>query len=186
MRPSICVAAAFILSVSSLPTVAQTSGIKGQGAPSLTVDKWIQLPGTVTAKSRKSVDIKDYRGKVVLMFFFQSGCSGCREFGFPTMKKMKARYNGDKGVAFVAIQTVNEGHSVNTPQRGLDMARKFELDGIAVGHSDSRGEKSVFKAYKPGGTPWMVVVDKRGIVQYNDFFLDPPNAVQLIDSLKAQ
>ena len=179
-----CVATALLVTTSSF---AQSQrGIKGKKAPKLEVDKWLQLPAAAVKNKKKSVDIKDYKGKVVYMFFFQSACPGCREHGFPTIQKLKAKYKGDKKVAFVAIQTVNEGHSVNTPARGKEMAKRFKLDGIAIGHSDSREKKSVFNAYKPGGTPWTVVVDKKGIVRNNDYFLDPNQAIKVIESLKAE
>lgn len=167
---------------------AQTAltGIKDQKAPKLTVDKWVQLPKTKSAAKKKAVDISDYKGKVVYMFLFQSACPGCRDHGFPTMQKLKKKYKDDKQVAFVAIQTVNEGHSVNTPDRAKQLAKKFELDGIAIGHSDSRGKKSIFNAYKPGGTPWVAVIDKQGIVRHNDYFVDPDQAIKVIDSLKSR
>ena len=42
-------------------------GIVGKEAPAWSVSKWFNLP-----KGVESLDVKDYRGKVVYLFFFQS------------------------------------------------------------------------------------------------------------------
>ena len=37
--------------------------------------------------------------------------------------------------------------------------------------------------YKTGGTPWVVVIDSTGIIQYNDFHIKPEHAITLIEEL---
>ena len=165
---------------------AQNKGIQGRKAPEFKVDEWVQLPRTPEALKTKKVKINDYKGKVVYMFFFQAHCPSCRQLGFPAIRDLKAKYAKDKDVAFVAIQTANGGSSIDNPKRAKELARQYRLDNIAIGHSTSSKANSVFKSYKPGGTPWVVLVDKQGVVRYNDYFLDPSVATAKIDALKRQ
>lgn len=101
----------------------------------------------------------------------------------PTLGKLIEHYKGDDEVAFVAVQTTFEGFGVNTPEKAKQTARQYKLT-IPVGHSGSAEERStVMKRYRTGGTPWTVIIDRDGIVRYNDFHIDPQKAVKLINEL---
>lgn len=156
-------------------------GILGQRAPSLGVKTWFNLP-----KDKDSVDIGDYGGKVVYLYGFQSWCPGCHKYGFPTLTKLIEHYKSNSEVAFIAVQTAFEGFSTNTPQGARETAQRYKL-AIPVGHSGSSGERStVMQRYRTGGTPWTVIIDREGTVRYNDFHVDPDEAVALIDRLLAK
>lgn len=153
-------------------------GILGEQAPSLGVKTWFNLP-----KDRDSVDIGDYNGKVVYLYGFQSWCPGCHKYGFPTLTKLIEHYESNKEVAFIAVQTTFEGFSTNTPQSAKETAERYDLT-IPVGHSGSSDERStVMQRYRTGGTPWTVIIDRKGTVRYNDFHIAPDDAVALIDRL---
>ena len=57
---------AFLLSISLPPEACAQKSKKGVEAPSWGNTRWINLP-----KGKKSLDIEDYRGKVVYLAFFQ-------------------------------------------------------------------------------------------------------------------
>ena len=156
-------------------------GIEGEPAPSWGVREWINLP-----EGAETLDVEDYRGKVLYLFGFQSWCPGCHARGLPTLQKLVKRYEGIDDVAFVAVQTVFEGYSSNTAERAWETARQYELE-IPVGHDGTAGNRSVLmKRYRTGGTPWVVVIDKSGTVRYNDFHITVPKARTLIDGLRAE
>lgn len=153
-------------------------GIVNQKAPSWGVQQWINLP-----QRKSSLDIEDYRGKVVYLFCFQSWCPGCHSSGFPTLQRMIQRYRGNDAVAFVGVQTVFEGFSSNTFERARKVARDYSLD-IPVGQSGQEGRRSeLMGRYRTGGTPWVVIVDAQGVVRYNDFHVDVRQGGELIDRL---
>lgn len=155
-------------------------GIRGQQAPKWEVRQWINLP-----EDKQSIDINDYAGKVIYLFCFQSWCPGCHSSGFPALQTLSERYSDDDAVAFVAIQTVFEGFSSNTPKRAWENAKKYKLD-FPVGHSGSRDEYSrIMRTYRTGGTPWTIIIDRDGVVRYNDFHVKPKAAISLINKLKA-
>ena len=58
---------------------------------------------------------------------------------------------------------------------------------IPTGQSGSDGTRSsLMQAYRTGGTPWTIIIDKSGVVRYNDFFINPKQAISVIDILKNQ
>jgi len=129
------------------------------------------------------LDLKDFKGKVVYLYCFQSWCPGCHKYGFPTLKKAINNFKGEKDVSFVAVQTVFEGASVNTPARAWSTAKKYDLK-IPVGHSgDEKTSPPLMRNYRTGGTPWTIIIGRNGKVRYNDFHIEPAAAIKLIEGL---
>lgn len=153
-------------------------GVLGEKAPSLGVKTWFNLP-----EGKDSVDVGDYKGKVVYLYGFQSWCPGCHKLGFPTLTKLIEHYKNNDEVAFVAVQTVFEGFSFNTPQKAKETAARYHLT-IPIGHSGSTKEPStMMQRYRTRGTPWTVIIDREGIIRYNHFHITPNDAIALIDRL---
>jgi len=173
------IAVAFSLLTLSSSTVAQPRGILNQKAPSWEVKEWMQLPD-----GKKSLDVVDMSGKVIYLYCFQSWCPGCHAYGFPTLQKVIERYEDDPDVAIVAVQTTFEGFSSNGVRQAKDVARKYDLD-IPIGQSGTRRERSkLMRNYRTGGTPWTIIIDREGVVRYNNFHIDPAAAIRLIADLK--
>ncbi len=155
-------------------------GIEGQKAPSFGVDEWIQTNG------KSSLDIDDFKGKVLYLYGFQSWCPGCHSHGFPTLKTLSKYYENDKDVAFVAVQTVFEGFSSNTINAAKKIIKDYALT-MPVGQSGLNNKRSQLMInYKTGGTPWTIIVDKKGIVRFNNFHLTVDELKMMIDSLKEE
>jgi len=170
---------AISLMLSSIMNANAQPGISGKAAPKWGVDTWRQLP-----EGKKSLDIGDFKGKVLYLYCFQSWCPGCHSRGFPTLQSLVKSYAGDGEVAFVAIQTVFEGFGVNSPERGWETAEKYKL-AIPFGHSGSADKRSsIMQRYRTGGTPWTIIVDPEGRVVFDDFHIDAQRATRLIDKLK--
>jgi thiol-disulfide isomerase/thioredoxin len=154
----------------------QKGGILGKKAPKWEVTKWHNL-----SKETKTLDIDDYKGKVIYLYCFQSWCPGCHSKGFPTLKKVQEKFKDNDNVKFVAIQTVFEGYHANTFANALKVSKKFGLK-LPFGQSGEKGVKSsVMKAYKTRGTPWTIIIGKDGLVKYNDFHIKVDDAKKIID-----
>ena len=148
-------------------------GILGQKAPAWDAKHWRNLPDDA-----RSLDVADYKDKVLYLYFFQSWCPGCHAHGFPTLKKLSDTF------AFVAVQTVFEGFLSNTPKRALESLERHDLN-VPVGHSGSKGKRSgMMRDYRSGGTPWTVIVDKAGVVRFNGFHIKAEDAARLISTLR--
>jgi len=82
------------------------------------------------------------------------------------------------------MQTVFEGFQRNSAKAGEADLKKFDLD-IPYGYDPgSDGKRSnILKRYKTRGTPWFVLIDTDGIVQFSDFVIEEDKALELIDGL---
>ena len=158
-------------------------GILGQQAPAWVVDEWISLPkGAKTGPS-----LKDLKGKTVYLYCFQSWCPGCHSSGFPTLKKVNQHFKGDDEVAFVVIQTVFEGFSSNTPEKGRAIAKRYGLEHLPFAQSGTpKKESAVMDAYRTRGTPWTIIAGPDGKVKFNDFHIEADKAIELIEGLQQE
>jgi thiol-disulfide isomerase/thioredoxin len=173
---------ALIASTASAQQTRRRAGIEGRAAPAWQVDSWHQLPEGVD-----SLDVRDHRGKVVYLFFFQSWCPGCHRHGFPTLKSVREELGDVDDVEFIVIQTVFEGLSANTVKRGLADMESFGLSDVPFGHAAGPGDHqspALMRSYRSGGTPWTVVIDKQGVVRFNGFRIEPDAALSLVQRLR--
>ena len=170
-----------LVSIPLIDSVGGSPGIAGQKAPEWQIKSWIDDNGKPT-----NVRLADYKGKVVYILCFQSWCPGCHSVGFPTLKQLVKDYEQNHDVAFVSIQTVFEGSSVNTIDKVRSTQLKYSLK-IPMGHdpgSRNTGYRSsIMSSYRTGGTPWVIIIDKQGKVVFNDFHIRVPRAKSIINGL---
>jgi len=106
--------------------------------------------------------------------------------GFPTLKKLAEAFKENDNVLFLGIQTVFEGHSVNTRDKLRKNQLKWDLK-IAMAHAPGNPEKheipTIMRNYRSAGTPWTVIIDRSGTVAYNNFHIESKPAVELIEKL---
>lgn len=181
-RKQVWIAFSFFLlfiAVSSARAQNRQLGILQQIAPPWNVTQWMQLP-----KDKSNLDVEDFKGKVVYLYCFQAWCPGCHSHGFPTLQKLAAHYKNDPEVAFVAIQTTFEGYSFNTFEKAHDIAAQYHLT-MPIGQSgDDDRASSLMRHYRTGGTPWTILIDKQGVVRFNNFHVESSDAIRMIDVLK--
>jgi thiol-disulfide isomerase/thioredoxin len=174
-----------LLALAALPTGLRAqqplNGIEGEKAPELAVDTWIQLP-----KGKDRLLLSDYPDKIIVLLFFQHLCRASQERELPVLKNLVEHYKGNDGIVFIAIQTTFESYLDNTADKLPVTAKKFGLK-IPFGHSPKlpRGLPSVSRSYKPGGTPWWVIIDREGKVEYNGFVLNEEEAIKGFDKMLA-
>lgn len=151
-------------------------------APEFEVEQWINANGDVT----KAIELNDFKGKFKVVYCFQSWCQGCHSRGFPALKEMVRALKGNENINFLAIQTVFEGHDINTYDKILETQKQYDLK-IPFGH-DSGDESSnniskVMINYRTGGTPWFIFIDQNDKVIFADFHLNVPNAINFLKKL---
>ena len=162
-----------------LPPGVKT-GIEGQPAPPLGVPKWINLP-----EGRFRLGLPDFRDKVLVLFLWQSTCSACQNREFPVLQQLVKEFEGNEDVAFLAIQTPFENYTDNNELKLEPTAKKFGLD-IPFGHlAKTQDGANINERYQTAGTPWWVVIDKKGIVVFNGMTMNPDVASENIRKLVA-
>ena len=177
MKSSLLAFGALTLSRSPVVKAAAPGyGITGMIAPELEVDSWINEDG-----ESGDFSLADHAQKWVFLKCFQSWCPGCHSHGLPAVKKISHALAGNPGVVFAGIQTVFEGHSINT----FDKLRKIQLQydlnmpmGQDTGGGNGRARTMV--NYRTGGTPWMILISPERQVIYNDFSIDADKAIDFL------
>ena len=160
-------------------------GIVGQEAPTFDVKQWIDKEGN---PMEEAIQLTDNAGKVKVIYGFQSWCPGCHSHGLPALQKMVKVMEGNNEIAFLAIQTVFEGHSINTFDKIIEVQQKYDLKipfGHDTGDESTRNRSNIMYHYRTGGTPWFIIIDQDDKVIFNDFHVDVNKTIDLLKKLSS-
>lgn len=153
-------------------------GILDELAPELTVNEWSGISKGISAR------LESNRGKVICLLLFQADCEWTRKVGLPELKAIQDKFADDPEVLLLAIHTPFRNFEKNTFSNALQLVEKFKVD-VPVGHDGSANKRTVtYDAFNAYGTPWFVVVDKQGVVRFNDITLPLADAIKLFRKLK--
>ena len=152
-------------------------GIYGNYAPELKVDYWIDAAGEPTDVFK----LADHAGKWVLLKCFQSWCPGCHSHGLPAVQKISHALKDNPKIAFAGIQTVFEGHTINTVEKVREIQLQYDLQ-MPMGHDPGApaGRPQTMVDYRTGGTPWIIVISPERSVVFNDFGIDADKAIEFL------
>jgi thiol-disulfide isomerase/thioredoxin len=159
----------------------QLEGVKVFKAPEFEVHNWIDAYGSKT----EPIKLPDFKGKFKIIYCFQSWCPGCHSKGLPDFKKMVEALKSNESVAFLAVQTVFEGHDSNTFEKMAETQKQYNLM-IPFGHDagdDGKSISNIMKNYQTGGTPWFLFIDKHDNVVFSDFHLNQVAAIELLKTM---
>jgi thiol-disulfide isomerase/thioredoxin len=161
----------------NLATVKAETDPSENRAPEWVISEWINSEGFT---------LSDMRGKVVIIDFFQLWCPGCNKFSGPLMEKWKQKYGDRKDIQLVAIHTVFEGHSQQTPKILRQYVKEKNITypvGVDDQASGQRLPETMIR-YNTRGTPEMAVIDKKGRIRFQHFGSFNPDVVEkLINTL---
>ncbi len=132
-------------------------------APEWKVSKWLNGdPGPLAS----------WKGRIVLIDFFQLWCPGCQQFSVPLFNHWQDKYGANENVVIVSIHTVFEGHDVQTE----DKLREFIADngiehpvGLDAYGSPSDDYPITMKRFDTEGTPHVVIIDRNGDLSFSHF-----------------
>lgn len=154
--------------------------IQDELGPELRVTQWHNWA------SEQPPRIRQMKGQVICMLLFQTSCEFSKRYGIPQFKQIYDKYNDDPNVTILAIQTPFHQFEKNTHEKAVAYMDEQEVK-FPIGQDGSETRRShVFDAYRAPGTPWIVIMDKRGIVRFNDTDLPIENASKLIEELKSK
>ena len=132
------------------------------------------VPFSLTSQYGKTVRMEDFRGSYVLLDFWASWCIPCLD-EFPLMQKLYQEYSRDD---FEIVGISIEEDSLKWRQA----IQRFNNPWIQL-YGGNGFDQETFEAYKGGGIPFYVLVDREGnILRYND--IRPSfNLPSVLDSL---
>ena len=140
--------AAFLvaLSVHPYPAPAQAANVRLQAVNERKVAPELGLQDSIG----KQANLKDYRGKVVVLDFWATWCHGCKE-EIPWFAEFQRKY-GDKGLTVIGVSLDDEGWKVVKPF----------IEAAAVPYRIVLGNNSTAKAYGIGNMPDTFLIDQEG------------------------
>ncbi len=134
------------------PAAPAPAAVVGKPAPEL----------SLTDTAGKTVKLSDFKGKIVVLEWFNPDCPFVKyAHGDGPLKDMAARWTA-KGVVWLAINSSAPGKQGNGLERNATARTDWKL-----GHSILLDQTGHFgKAYGATNTPHMYVVDKKGVLAY--------------------
>ena len=171
------------MSVLAAPAARADDGYVGKRAPEWDVTEWINAdPGTLASLS----------GSVVVIDFFQLWCPGCNKFSGPLLTYWQKRFAEDIAggrLTLMKIHTVFEGHNYQTVKRlrGYVDEKKITLPVGVDRHIEGQRLPETMRRYRTRGTPEMAVIDRAGVVQFQQFgYFEPEPIEAMIQTLMAR
>ncbi|MFT3683561.1 MAG: thioredoxin family protein [Phycisphaerales bacterium] len=111
----------------------------------------------------KDVKLADFKGKIVVLEWFNPGCPFVKKHHetLDTMTKTAAAYK-DKGVVWLAVNSGSEGKQGAAAEENAKAKKDWKIEYPIL--LDTKGETG--KAYGAKTTPHMFVIDKDGKLAY--------------------
>ena len=125
----------------------------------------------------KTVNLSDFKGKVVILDFWATWCGPCIA-SMPGMQKMVNKYKDDPNVKFLFVDTWQ------TEDDKVANAKKFIADkGYNEFHVLMDNEDKVVSSYKVTGIPTKFIIGKDGNIKFKEIGFDGEE--NLVKSLPA-
>jgi len=134
-----------------LLVVGLSSAVPKMGSPAPD----FQLPDL---DGSKTYSLKDFRGKVILLNFWASWCTGCKA-EMPEFIKLQEEYK-EKGFLIVAVNVDRNPEKAKKFLKGLEELTGRKVNFLVL-HD---GGKKVIRKYKPIGMPSSYLIDKGGVL----------------------
>jgi thiol-disulfide isomerase/thioredoxin len=149
-------------------------------APEWIISEWI---------NGKGKPLKELRGKVVIVDFFQLWCPGCNQFSIPLLNHWEKVFDKeikDGKLEIISIHTVFEGHDYQNPKKLKSFLRRKKIHHL-VGidrHAPGQHTPQTMRLFGTMGTPEIAFIDKKGIIRFQEFgWFDPDEAARLLRRL---
>lgn len=135
---------------------------------------------TLPASSGKNIDLSQYKGKIVVLEWFNHGCPFVKKhYDSGNMQALQKEYTG-KGVIWLSICSSAPGkQGFGSAEEHNAELKQYKAAPTAV-LMDSDGK--VGRLYGAKTTPHMFIIDKKGVLVYAGAIDDHPDPDQ--DSIK--
>jgi murein DD-endopeptidase MepM/ murein hydrolase activator NlpD len=148
----------------------------GRPAPSWEVDGWLNV------SEDRAPTLERVRGRIACLFLVQVNCPGTKSHGWVAIQAVARRLEHDPDVALLALQTTFTLPARNN-RANLERAVAAAGVTIPVGQMSKPSEEFLL-GLGQRGTPWVVLLDQEGVIQFSNFLVRPEEIAARIDSLR--
>ncbi len=106
----------------------------------------------------KTYSLVDFKGKVILLNFWASWCTGCKA-EMPEFVKLQEEY-ADKGFLIVAVNVDRDPSKAKDFLKELEEATGSKVNFLVL----YDGKKKVIKRYRPIGMPSSYLINREGVL----------------------
>jgi len=146
-----------------------------QPAPELAVREWLQ-------PAENPPMLANLRGKVLCLVFFQTTCVGSLSHGMPALKELAEKYAGDDRVQLIGVHTATREFRRSAPMNVRKLVQSAGLT-CPVAHLGDAKEAADVVGFGVRATPWVVVVDAQGTIDFSNWIIRPTGIAERIDRL---
>ena len=101
--------------------------------------------------------------------------AGCHSHGLPALQRMVEAFEGGPRVVDIAVQTVFEGHGINSADKVRATQLQYDLP-IIFGHDPGENQPhrrpKTMVEFRTGETPWHILINPQGQAVFNGSGLD--------------
>lgn len=119
----------------------------------------------------KTHHLADYKGKIVVLEWFNPDCPFVKKSHTVGSLKGLAKRMTEKGVVWIGINSAGAGKQGHGPERIGEGKKAFGLENVIV--ADESGQ--VGKTYGATNTPHMFVIDTQGVLAYRGAIDNSPD-----------
>lgn len=126
----------------------------------LEVSEWINTDG-------RDINLKDLRGKVVVIEVFQIFCPACVTHGLPQIGRLHRIFQDETRVYVLGLHSVFEHHEVMQKESLKVFLSEFRYSfPVAIDKSvDGKGLPATMRKFGLMGTPSLIIIDQNGKLQ---------------------
>lgn len=144
--------------------------------------KGVLVPDFTLANTEdKEVRLNDFRGKVVFLDFWFTGCQACVMFNRNILTPVEEYFSGNKDVVFLAISIDSDKSKW---LKSVDSGKYAPHESIHL-YTEGKGmDHPILKFFTIQGFPSQVLLDREGkIVETTGFKGDPEAVIKLISDI---
>mgnify|MGYP001370482190 CR=1 FL=1 len=105
------------------------------------------------------INLDDFKGKVIIIDFWFTGCSACRDLFSNSISKVEERYQNDSNVVFISISIDRDKVKwINS----IKSQKYTSLNSVNLFTSGQGAENEIIKHYKIQAYPTLLLVDQYG------------------------